>query len=65
MLLGASDAERLRYGTLHQANELRLIAQARAALETQIGTVELESCLAKGETLKEGEWLPLVSHALA
>jgi hypothetical protein len=64
VLLGASDAERLRYGTPHRANERRLIAQARAALEAQIDSHELVSLLAKGDALKEGDWLPLVSHAL-
>ena len=64
VLLGASDAERLRYGTPHRANERRLIAQARAALKAQIDSHELVSLLAKGEALIEGDWLPLVSHAL-
>jgi tetratricopeptide (TPR) repeat protein len=65
VLLGASDAERLRYGTPHQENERRLIAQARAALEARMDSDALASLLTKGAALQEGEWLPLVSHALA
>ena len=37
---------------------------ARAALKAQIDSHELVSLLAKGEALIEGDWLPLVSHAL-
>jgi hypothetical protein len=64
LLLGASDAERLRYGTPHQENERRIIAEARADLEARWDPGAFASHLATGAALQEREWLPLVSEAL-
>jgi hypothetical protein len=65
VLLGASDAERLRYGTPHQENERRIISEARANLEARLNPEALASRLATGAALQEGEWQPLISEALA
>jgi hypothetical protein len=65
LLLGASDAERVRFGTPHQENERRLIAEARAALEARQHPDAFASGLAAGAALDEGEWLALISEALA
>jgi predicted ATPase/DNA-binding winged helix-turn-helix (wHTH) protein len=64
VLLGASDAERLRYGTPHQANERRIIAQARADLEARMDAGVHATCLARGAALQEAQWLPLIAEAL-
>jgi predicted ATPase/DNA-binding winged helix-turn-helix (wHTH) protein len=65
VLLGASDAERLRYGTPHQENERRLVAAARAGLESRGDADAFASRLARGAALREGELLPLIAEALA
>ena len=65
LLLGASDAERARFGTPHQANEQRLIDQARAALEAQLDSPTYASGLAAGAAFSEAKLLELISEALA
>lgn len=65
LLLGASDAERARFGTPHQENERRLIAEARAALQTELPSEAFANRLAAGAALDEREWLGVVSAALA
>jgi predicted ATPase/DNA-binding winged helix-turn-helix (wHTH) protein len=63
-LLGASDAERARFGTPHQVNEERLIAEARAALADELPADEFASMLAAGATLTQAEMLALISAGL-
>ncbi len=65
VLLGASDAERARYGTPHQENERRIVGEARADLEARLTPGALASWMSAGAALEEGEWLPLVTKALA
>jgi predicted ATPase len=64
-LLGASDAERARFGTPHQANEQRLIDAARAGLAARLPADAFTRALAAGAALDEREWLTVVSEALA
>jgi hypothetical protein len=65
LLLGASDAERVRLGVPLQQNEQRLIVEVRAALEAQMQPDEFASGLAAGATLGDTELLKLLSDALA
>jgi len=65
VLLGACDAERARYGTPHQENERRIIAEARSDLQVRLASGVLANHMATGAALQEGEWLPLVTEALA
>ena len=65
LLLGGCDAERRHFGTPHQENERRLIAKARAGLEAALSPDALTSGLAAGAGLDEGQWLTVISEALA
>jgi predicted ATPase/DNA-binding winged helix-turn-helix (wHTH) protein len=65
VLLGGADAERLRFGTPHQENERRLIAQARAEIEAELPADVLASRLASGAALEESQWLTVIATALA
>ena len=65
LLLGASDAERLRFGTPYQENERRLIAEARAGLEARLPMNAYSSGLAAGAGLDERQRLTVISDALA
>ncbi len=64
-LLGASDAERARFGTPHQPNEQRLIDEARAGLAARLPADTLTRGLAAGAALDEHDWLTVISEALA
>jgi predicted ATPase len=65
LLLGASDAAQLRTAVPRQVNELRLIAEARPALEALLRPEVLSERLAVGAALGEGELFTLISEALA
>ena len=65
LLLGASDAERARFGTPHQENERRLIAEARAALAAELPAAALASGLAAGALLQDSDRLAVIAEALA
>ena len=64
-LLGASDAERARFGAPLQENELRLIAEARPALEALLAPDAFAANLAAGAALGQTELFALISEALA
>ncbi len=64
LLLGASDAERARFGTPHQANEQRLVTETRTALEAALPRDAFTSGLAAGAAIDEREWLGVISAAL-
>jgi len=64
-LLGATDARCARSGATLQPNEQRLIAEVRAALQSQLHPDVFASGLAAGAALSEGEWPVLISAALA
>jgi hypothetical protein len=65
LLLGASDAEKVRADVPLQPNEERLIAEARAALEAELQPDALASSLAAGAALTKDEVFALISKALA
>jgi hypothetical protein len=65
LLLGACDAERARFGTPHQENERRLIAEARAALAAELPAAAFASGLAAGALLPDGDRLTVIAEALA
>ena len=65
LLLGASDAERARFGTPHQENERRLIAEARAALAADLPATALANALAAGALLQDSDRLTVIAEALA
>jgi hypothetical protein len=64
LLLGASDAKRLRDGP-PQVNEVRLIAELRAALAAELPGDVLERNCAAGAALAEAELPGLLAAALA
>jgi predicted ATPase/DNA-binding winged helix-turn-helix (wHTH) protein len=64
-LLGASDAERARVGTPLQANERRLIAEARPALEARLPPDAFARGLAAGAVLDTAGLFALIAEALA
>jgi hypothetical protein len=65
LLLGASDAERARFGTPHQENERRLIGAARAALQAQLPPAAFASTLASGAGFDVAKCLAVIDEALA
>jgi predicted ATPase/DNA-binding winged helix-turn-helix (wHTH) protein len=65
LLLGASDAERARFGTPHMVNERRLIAEARTGLEAAQDPGAFASGLAAGAEFPEGELLGIIAKVLA
>ncbi len=65
LLLGASDARNVQAGEPPQSNERRLIAAARAALESQSPAGTYASRLAAGAALSDGEIVALISEGLA
>ena len=65
LLLGALDAVRLRTAVPLQVNELRLMAEARPALEALLRPEALSGSLAAGAALGESELFALISEALA
>lgn len=64
-LLGAFDVEQARIGTPVQPNERRLLAQARAGLEEQMGPEAFAGSLAAGAALGLDACFDLVARALA
>ena len=64
-LLGASDAERVRFGTPLAENERRLLAEARPALEALLLPEVFASRLAAGAVLDQAGLFALVVEALA
>jgi tetratricopeptide (TPR) repeat protein len=64
-LLGASDAERVRFDTPLQENERRLIAEARPALEARCAPDAFTGALAAGAMLDMTGLFALISEALA
>jgi tetratricopeptide (TPR) repeat protein len=65
MLVGASEVERRRDFVPLQENELRLMTEARAALEARIHPDELTRGLVAGASLRERALLELISESLA
>lgn len=65
LLLGAYEAKRARTGEPLQPNERRLIAQARAAIETGVQAEPLRQALAAGAALGDLELLSVITDALA
>jgi hypothetical protein len=64
LLLGAVDARRARDIAPVQANEQRLVAEARAALERELAPAALQSHLAAGAALATKDLEPLIVAAL-
>ena len=65
LLLGALDAVQLRTAVPLQVNEVRLMAEARPALEALLRPEALSGSLAAGAALGEAELFALISEALA
>jgi hypothetical protein len=65
LLLGALDAVQLRTAVPLQVNEVRLMAEARLALEALLRPEALSGSLAAGAALGEAELFALISEALA
>jgi len=65
MLVGVSEADRRRSKLPLQENELRLMTEARAALEERLHADELSRGLAAGEALSEAELVRLINESLA
>jgi predicted ATPase/DNA-binding winged helix-turn-helix (wHTH) protein len=63
MLLGASDAQRVRAGVALQENELRLMAELRAALQAQLQPEAFARGLAAGAALGEAQLLALIADS--
>jgi len=63
MLLGASDAQRFRAGVALQENELRLMAELRAALQAQLQPEAFARGLAAGAALGEAQLLALIADS--
>ncbi len=64
LLLGASDAEVVRYGMSRQQNEERLVAQARAALAAAVPADAFVRSLAAGAALRDVDIAALIAEAL-
>lgn len=64
-LLGALDARCVRAGVPLQPNEQRLIAEVRAALQSQLDPDAFTNALAAGAALDEGEISALIGESLA
>ena len=65
LLLGASEAERVREGKPFPENERRLLAEARPALEALLLPEAFASRLAAGAVLDQAGLFALVAEALA
>ena len=65
ILLGASDAERTRFGTPHQKNEARLIEATRAGLEKGLPRDAFARAHAEGVRLEAKGWHALLTEVIA